>query len=207
MVSSALAGENRHKIMNRADLTRRLVAKLHRDEAVVAGIGWTNFELWAAGHRPQNFYMLGSMGLALPIAHGVAIAQPQRKVFGLEGDGSLLMQVGALGTVAARRPDNLTMIVWDNGAYQITGGQPTTTATVVDLVGLARASGLERSFWADDETHFETLVDTALSRPGPMFIAVRIDASKPAATTRRDPAQIRERFMNGLGVRREFGAT
>ncbi len=75
------------KVMNRFDLTSRLVAKLQREEAIVGGIGNTNFDLWAAGHRPQNFYMLGSMGLALPIALGVALAQPDRRVFALEGDG------------------------------------------------------------------------------------------------------------------------
>ena len=88
------------KVMNRADLTARLVARLKNEEAVVGGIGNTNFDLWAAGHRPQNFYMLGSMGLAFPIALGVALAQPDRRVFALEGDGSLLMQLGCLSTIA-----------------------------------------------------------------------------------------------------------
>ena len=67
------------KVMNRADLAARLTARLRNEEAVVGGIGNTNFDLWAAGRRPQNFYMLGSMGLAFPIALGVALAQPQRR--------------------------------------------------------------------------------------------------------------------------------
>lgn len=192
---------NQRKVMSRADLTVRLVGKLKNEEAVIGGIGWTNFELWGAGQRPQNFYMLGSMGLAFPIALGVAIAQPDRKVIGLEGDGSLLMQVGALGTIASRAQKNLIMVVWDNGAYQITGGQPSTSATVVDLVGLARSSGLEKAYWAEDEAHFETLFDRALAEEGPFFIAAKIDSARPAATTHRDPVQIRERFMKGLGVR------
>jgi len=87
------------KVLNRAELTKRLVAKLSRDEAVVAGIGNTNFDLYAAGHRPQNFYMLGSMGLACPIALGVALAQPERGVIALEGDGSILMALGCLTTI------------------------------------------------------------------------------------------------------------
>src|SRR6476659_434343 len=94
------------KVMNRADLTRRLVARLKGEEAVIGGIGNTNFDLWAAGQRPQNFYMLGSMGLAFPIALGVAIAQPKRHVVALEGDGSLLMQLGCLSTVAVQAPKN-----------------------------------------------------------------------------------------------------
>ena len=100
------------KVMNRFDLTSRLVAKLKNEEAVIGGIGNTNFDLWAAGHRPQNFYMLGSMGLAFPIALGVALAQPKRHIFALEGDGSLLMQLGSLSTVAALAPKNLTMVAY-----------------------------------------------------------------------------------------------
>src|SRR5579872_7559678 len=83
------------KVMNRFDVTKRMVARLKHDEAVIGGIGYTNFDLWAAGRRPQNFYMLGSMGLACPIALGVALAQPERQVIALEGDGSILMQLGS----------------------------------------------------------------------------------------------------------------
>ena len=123
------------KVMNRFELTQRLVAGL-KDEAVIGGIGNTNFDLWAAGHRPQNFYMLGSMGLAFPIALGVALAQPDRRVFALEGDGSLLMQLGSLSTIATLAPKNLTMVVMDNGIYQITGAQPTPGAAVADIVAI-----------------------------------------------------------------------
>ncbi|MET4196282.1 thiamine pyrophosphate-dependent enzyme [Bradyrhizobium sp. LA6.12] len=189
------------KVMNRFDVTSRLIGKLKHEEAVVGGIGNTNFDLWAAGHRPQNFYMLGSMGLAFPIALGVALAQPDRRVFALEGDGSLLMQLGALATIAALRPKNLIMIVMDNGIYQITGAQPTPAAGVADIVAIATGSGLANSVWAADEEDFERLVDEALSASEPSLIAVRIDDKPGVGTTRRDPVQIRERFMHGLGVR------
>lgn len=189
------------KVMNRFDVTSRLVAKLKHEEAVIGGIGNTNFDLWAAGHRPQNFYMLGSMGLAFPIALGVALAQPYRRVFALEGDGSLLMQLGALSTIAALKPKNLIMIVMDNGIYQITGAQPTPAAGVADLVAIALGSGLTNSTWAADEEDFERLVDEAMSSDGPSLIALRIDDKPGVGTTRRDPVQIRERFMHGLGVR------
>lgn len=189
------------KVMNRFDVTSRLIAKLKHEEAVIGGIGNTNFDLWAAGHRPQNFYMLGSMGLAFPIALGVALAQPDRRVFALEGDGSLLMQLGALSTIAALKPKNLTMIVMDNGIYQITGAQPTPAAGVADLVAIALGSGLANSAWAADEEDFERLVDAAMSVDEPSLIALRIDDKPGVGTTRRDPVQIRERFMHGLGVR------
>lgn len=186
------------RIMNRSDLTRRLVGKLNAKEAVIGGIGNNNFDLWASGQRPENFYMLGSMGLAAPIALGVALAQPQRRVFALEGDGSLLMQLGCLGTVAATALKNLTIIVFDNGMYQITGKQPALTANTVDLVAMARGAGLSQSDWATDEAHFEQLIDLALKGDGPRFIAARIDDQKPAGTTDRDPVKIRLRFMQAL---------
>lgn len=190
------------KVMNRFALTQRLVSRLTREEAVIGGIGNTNFDLWAAASsRPQNYYMLGSMGLAIPIAVGVALAQPNRHVVALEGDGSLLMQLGCLATVAMLKLKNLTIVLMDNGIYQITGSQPTPAAKVVDYVALARAAGIEKAEWAADEAEFDRLFDAALAG-GPTFIAARIDDKPGVATTDRDPVQIRERFMRGLGVKK-----
>jgi thiamine pyrophosphate-dependent acetolactate synthase large subunit-like protein len=195
-------GRGNAKVMNRFDLTKRLVAKLKREEAVIGGIGNTNFDLWAAGRRLQNFYMLGSMGLAVPIALGVALAQPKRKVFALEGDGSILMQLGALATVAMLKPRNLAIVVMDNASYQITGSQPTATAAAADVVAMARGAGIEQSAWADDEAAFERLMDRALAGDGPWLVAARIDGAPAVEQTERDPAQIRDRFMRGLGARK-----
>ena len=202
-MSRALSAANydNAKVVNRFDLTKRLVAKLKNEEAVIGGIGNTNFDLWSSGHRPQNFYMLGSMGLTIPIALGVALAQPRRHIVALEGDGSLLMQLGCLATIAALKPKNLTIVIMDNGLYQITGSQPTPAAGIADYVALARASGLSKSAWAADEEDFDGLIDEAL-QGGPTFIAARIDDKPGVGTTDRDPVQIRERFMLGLGVRR-----
>jgi len=201
MTSEEEAPARNTKVMNRFDITSRLISKLTNEEAVIGGIGNTNFDLWAAGHRPQNFYMLGSMGLAFPIALGVALAQPNRRVFALEGDGSLLMQLGCLSTIATLKPKNLTMVVMDNGIYQITGAQPTPAAAAADLVAIAASSGLANSAWAADEEDFERLIDQSLTASEPMLIGVRIDDKPGTGTTRRDPVQIRERFMLGLGVR------
>jgi len=195
-------GAHNAKVMNRFELTKRLVAKLKHEEAVIGGIGNANFDLWMSGQRPQNYYMLGSMGLTIPIGLGVAIAQPQRHVIALEGDGSLLMQLGCLSTVAMQAPKNLTIVVWDNGLYQITGGQPTASASVADLVAIARGSGLANAAWAADEDDFDRLLTAALENGGPRLIAARIDNKPGTGTTDRDPVQIRARFMQGLGVDR-----
>ncbi len=187
-------------LLSRLGLTRRLVARLTNGEAVIAGIGNTNFDLFAAGHRPENLYMLGSMGMAAPIALGVAVAQPHRKVFALEGDGSLLMNLGCLATIAAVAPKNLTVVVWDNGLYQITGSQPSAAGAVTDLVGVARAAGIESGAWARDEEHFDRLVVRSLQADGPHVIAARIDAAPGAARPERDPVLLRDRFMRGIGT-------
>jgi thiamine pyrophosphate-dependent acetolactate synthase large subunit-like protein len=195
------------KVMNRYDITKRMLTHLHLDEAVIGGIGYSNFDLWAAsegpnGRRQQNFYMLGSMGLAVPIALGVAMAQPQRRTIALEGDGSILMQLGCLGTVAARAQKNLIVVILDNGAYQITGGQLALTGECVDIVAMARGAGLTQSAWAADESAFEEMIERGLKEDGPWLIGCRIDNNKPVDTTERDPSRIRDQFMRGLGVRK-----
>jgi thiamine pyrophosphate-dependent acetolactate synthase large subunit-like protein len=194
-------GPGNAQVMNRFDITKRLVGKL-KDEAVIGGIGNTNFDLWSAGHRPENFYMLGSMGLAIPIALGVALAQPRRRTIALEGDGSLLMQLGCLATIAMLKPKNLVIVVMDNHSYQITGSQPTATAHGTDLVTMARGAGLAQSAWAADEAMYDEMIARALREDGPWFIAVRIDDKPGVSTTERDPPIITSRFMAGMGVKR-----
>ena len=195
-------GAHNAKVMNRFDLTKRLVGQLKHDEAVIGGIGNANFDLWATGQRPQNFYMLGSMGLTIPIGLGVALAQPQRHVVALEGDGSLLMQLGCLATVAMRAAKNLTIVVWDNGIYQITGSQPTASQATADIVAIARGAGLANSAWAADEDEFERLLARALEGSGPSLIAARIDKQPGIGKTERDPVQIRLNFMRGIAAKK-----
>ena len=189
------------QVMSRIDLTRRLVGRLTHGEIIVAGIGNANFDLFAAGHRPENFYMLGSMSLAVPIALGVALAQPSRRVFAVEGDGSMLMNLGALATVAMVAPQNLTVIVWDNGTYQITGGQAAATAEATDLVAVARGAGIAASAWARDEAEFERLVADALAGRGPRFIGALVNQEPGAGRPERDPVLVKDRFMRGIGAK------
>jgi thiamine pyrophosphate-dependent acetolactate synthase large subunit-like protein len=196
---------NTVKTLNRTALTELLVRMLRHDEAVIGGIGNSNFDLFAAGHRPQNFYMLGSMGLACPIALGVALAQPERGVIALEGDGSILMGLGCLATIANLKPRNLTTIIWDNGIYQITGKQRAATAGASDIVAIARGAGIANSAWVRDERHFEKLLDRRFDDGGPVLLAVKVDDQPGKGQTPRDPALIRSRFMKGLGTGRSAG--
>ena len=186
-------------VLSRLALTRRLVALLTHGEAVVAGIGNSNFDLAAAGNRPENFAMLGSMGLAVPIALGVALAQPRHRVIALEGDGSLLMNLGCLATVASAAPPNLIIVIWDNAAYQITGGQPSATAGATDLVAVARGAGLAQAAWVTGEDEFAAAIARALHEDGPHFFAARVDGAPGAARPERDPVLLKDRFMRGIG--------
>jgi thiamine pyrophosphate-dependent acetolactate synthase large subunit-like protein len=190
------------KVLNRTDITKRLVAKLTGGEAVIGGIGNTNFDLFAAGHRPENFYMLGSMGLAIPIALGVALARPEQGIVALEGDGSILMSLGCLATIGMVRPRNLTIVIMDNGLYQITGKQPTATQSTADIVAIATGAGIADSHWIHDEEHFDRVFEGPFDSGGPRLFAIKIDDKAGAPGPVRDPALIRNRFMKGLGTGR-----
>jgi thiamine pyrophosphate-dependent acetolactate synthase large subunit-like protein len=113
------------------------------------------------------------------------------------------MQLGCLSTVASLSPRNFAVLVFDNGAYQITGGQPTPAAAAgTDLMAVARGCGLGSAAWAADEAEFERMLDHCLSADGPHVVGLKLDDAPPAAQTERDPAQIRDRFMRGLGAKR-----
>jgi len=187
-------------VMNRYDATVRLLDRIGDEDAIIGGIGNTNFDLWAAGPRNLNFYMLGSMGLAVPIALGVALAQPQRRVIALEGDGSILMQLGAFATVAKLGQKNLGTIIMDNGCYQITGSQPTATGSGADLEAVARGCGLEHVTTVHSETELGAALDSVWPLQAPWVIVVKIDAEPPRGTTERDPQRIRMRFMDALAL-------
>src|SRR6186713_1424465 len=118
--------------MNRLEATRAL-STWFGDDAVIASLGHPAYDLFTAGDRDANFYTWGSMGLASSIGLGLAMAQPDRRVIVLDGDGSLLMNLGSLATIGWVQPKNLVVIVWDNALYGTTGGQDTATTYGADL--------------------------------------------------------------------------
>ena len=129
---------------SRADYYKVLADRLPANALVVTSLGNASY-LWAAMHHaPENFYFEDAMGLALPLALGLAVAQPTRPVIVVEGDGALLMHMGTLVTVGAVAPDNLTVLLIQNGVHAASGGQALTNASL-DLAALARASGIARA--------------------------------------------------------------
>jgi sulfopyruvate decarboxylase subunit beta len=118
------------------------VAENAGDALIVCNIGFPSRELYAAHDRPDNFYMLGSMGMASSIGLGLALARPERRVIALDGDGSVLMNLGTLATIANHAPENYLLIILDNCCYGSTGSQPTCTHSGTDLAKMAKAAGV-----------------------------------------------------------------
>ena len=119
------------------------VAEAAGDALIVCNIGFPSRELYAVGDRPENFYMLGSMGLASSIGLGLAMAQPDKRVIVLDGDGAVLMNLGTLATIANYAPKNYLLVILDNCCYGSTGSQPTCTHLGTDLAGMAKAAGVK----------------------------------------------------------------
>jgi len=171
------------------------------DLLVVPGLGSTTWDLAAAGDNPRNFYLWGAMGGAAMIGLGLALAQPQKRVAVITGDGEMLMGLGALATIGIKRPENLAVIVFDNGVYGETGMQPSHTQSGVDLVATARACGFADCHDVGDETGLRDLAGRLRKFPQLLFARVRINADDPPRVLPlRDGAEIKRRFRAALGL-------
>ena len=185
--------------MNRLEATRLLVAAIDA-EPIVASLGHPAYDLFAAGDRPANFYTWGSMGLASSIGLGLALARPELRVFVVDGDGSLLMNLGSLATIGWTRPANLVLIVWDNQVYGTTGGQDTATAHGADLEAAARAMGATATATVSTETEFDEAITRSKAEPGPWIIIVRVTETMPTVKPPLDCVFIKQRFMAAIGA-------
>ena len=177
--------------MTRLEATR-LIVGLAGGAPIVASLGHPAYDLFAAGDRPEHFYTWGSMGLASSIGLGLALARPDLRVIVLDGDGSLLMNLGSLATIGLLRPANLVVVVMDNEEYATTGGQPTPTAHGADLDAAARAMGIAAT----------ATVRTADELSGAMgsagFIVAKVAESAPTAKPPLDCVLIKHRFMSAI---------
>jgi thiamine pyrophosphate-dependent acetolactate synthase large subunit-like protein len=185
--------------MTSLDVTHELARAARGGEPVIASLGHPAYHLFAAGDRPANFYTWGSMGLASSIGLGLALAQPGKRVFVVDGDGSLLMNLGSLATIGWTRPVNLVLVILDNQQYATTGGQDTATAHGTDLEAAARALGLAATASVRTPGELaETLGRTALGS-GPWMIVAKVGESAPTAKPPLDCVFIKQRFMAAIG--------
>ena len=166
---------------------------------MIAGVGSTVWDCAAAGNNPLTFPLWNAMGAAAMVGLGVAIAQPAREVLVITGDGEILMQVGALATIAAQKPKNLSIVVLDNECYFETGAQPTHTGLGVDLTAVASRFGIGESFLVRAEDEVVRLCGRIRQKESTLFAQVKIDASlAPRVMPPRDGSYLKDRFRSAL---------
>ena len=162
--------------MFRPDATK-LILEHAGDCPIVGNLGPTSNDLWRAGHRARNFYTYGGMGLCSSISLGMALSTKE-KVISLDGDGSLLMNMGTIATIGREKPSNLIVVVWDNEEWGQTGHQPSHTAMGTDLERVAQACGIPRTATVSNIEDLETAFKTAMESEGPWFIVAKIQESE-----------------------------
>jgi thiamine pyrophosphate-dependent acetolactate synthase large subunit-like protein len=188
---------------SRADYYRVLASSLPPQALVVTALGNASY-LWAAvRHAPENFYVEDAMGLALPLAHGLALAQPARRVVVVEGDGALLMHMGTLVTIGATQPNNLTVLLIQNGVHAASGGQALTNPTL-DLAQLARSAGIASASNVATARDFAPALSAAFGAGGPQVLVLStepdVEVVRPPVAL--DPVSTKQRFMTSLGTPR-----
>ena len=150
---------------------------------------------------------IGCMGKASSLGLGIALGRPDQRVLVFDGDGSLLMNLGTLVTIANARPKNLVHIVFENGVYEVTGGQPVPGEGVFSFAALARGAGIPRVYELDELEPFESAVDEILDGEGPTFVCLKVTqigrlGAKPPRTTAQASHAIRELLASGQATAR-----
>jgi sulfopyruvate decarboxylase subunit beta len=178
--------------MRRLDALAAIYDRLH-DAVVVTIMGAVAAELQSIGHRPNFFYLQHAMGLASSMGLGIALARPDRRVIVFDGDGSVLMNLGGLTTLARYRPRNLVHVVFDNESLLSVGGFPTATATGSDLAAIAAAAGVPRTSTVRTLEAFTAAFDAALGADDLSTIVAKVEAVGPAGFV-TDLAMLENRF-------------
>jgi len=167
---------------------------------VVTGLGSPSYDVFAAGDRDSNFYLWGAMGGATSVALGLALAQPHKSVLVVTGDGEMLMGIGSLATIGAKKPANLTIVVLDNGHYGETGMQRSHTSLGTSLVGVAKACGIEDAITVKELGGVAEVARRIDACRGPVLAQVLIQATElPRALPPRDGNFVKNRFRAHLG--------
>jgi thiamine pyrophosphate-dependent acetolactate synthase large subunit-like protein len=181
---------------------REAVARILKDRGdilVVTGLGSPTYDCAAAGDHPLNFYLWGAMGSAATVGLGLALAQPKRRVMVITGDGEMLMGLGALATIAAKRPDNLAIVVVDNEHYGETGMQETHTRAGVDLAEIARAAGFQQTATARHMSGIESVIPMLYTGEGPVLVVLKVSIGRdPLVLPTWDGPLLKSRFRQAL---------
>jgi sulfopyruvate decarboxylase subunit beta len=179
--------------VKRAEAMAAVYDRLERC-VVVTIMGAVAAELQALGHKPNFFYLQHSMGLASSMGLGIALSRPELQVVVLDGDGSVLMNLGGLTTLARYRPRNLVHVVFDNESLLSVGGFPTATSTGSDIAGMAAAAGVPRTATAVNIDEFVSEFDRAQQAKDLTTLVAKVEAVGPAAFV-TDLALLENRFQ------------
>ena len=182
--------------MNRYELIETLVPVL-KDALVVCNIGIPSQELFSISDRENHFYMLGSMGLCSSIGLGLALTS-NKSVVALERDGALLMNLGTLATIGNRAPDNLILLVIDNGSYGSTGDQATYTSEATSLAAVARGGGCQNVIECSGEDTVGVLVDALGAKQPSVIVSKVVPGNRPLPVVPLHPIVLRERFKKAI---------
>ena len=188
--------------MKRYDAIKAVVKDLD-DELIISNIGVPSKELHEIRESKNNFYMLGSMSMATPIGLGLSIAleknNDSRKVIVLDGDGSVLMNLGELVTVYAQDPSNLIIVIIDNEAYGSTGSQK-TYASDISLSNIAESIGIKEVYYIDAKDDTDDIdMKEYLDKKGPIVLHIKVNAgNSDAKNITFTPSKIKNRFMKSI---------
>ena len=173
--------------------------QIEYEERIIAANGFISRDLFSISDTRPTFYMIGSMGLASSIGLGIALKDPEKRVFVFDGDGNILMNLGSLTTIGSLKPKNLIHVVFDNSVHESTGSQPTNT-NFVSVEKIAKACNYNHTFTVRTKNNFEKILCKIKKLKGPIMIVVKIQQSNDKKSARVDyePVEIKERFMSRL---------
>jgi thiamine pyrophosphate-dependent acetolactate synthase large subunit-like protein len=185
-------------VLHRRDVVAALLAE-RGEMLVVAGLGAPAWDVAAAGDTALDFPLWAAMGGAAMVGLGLALAQPDRRVLVVTGDGEMLMGLGSLATIAAQAPANLAICVLDNERYGETGMQATHTAADTDLAAIATACGVPVTATVRDDTGLGAAIAQLRGAAGPVFVTIKVRAEDVALVLPpRDPIHLKDRFRDAL---------
>ncbi|WP_322063265.1 thiamine pyrophosphate-dependent enzyme [Paraburkholderia sp. J63] len=194
-----MSEQNQNALIERRPFVAKLLAGVP-EALVVTGLGSPSYDVFAAGDRDENFYLWGAMGGSVALGLGLALAQPEKSVVVVTGDGESLMGIGALGTVAVKQPKNLTIVVLDNGHYGETGMQRSHSSLGTQLVAVSKGFGIADSFEVHNAGDVGQIVERINARKGTALAQVHIRADEPPrALPPRDGVFVKNRFRANLG--------
>ena len=190
--------------MQRLEATR-IAVELAGESPIVGGVGNSTFDL-IPFDRPANFYMWNSMGMASSIGLGLALARPDLRVVVLDGDGSILMNLGSLATERAAGVTNLVHVIWDNGGWEITGGQPAGSPFGVDLEAVARGCGFQKTASVDTGQAFRSVFAEAMADTEAWTIVGKVAPGDSPYRPSKNCVWLRDRFRTALLPTRDHNA-